>query len=45
MDQWNMIGEDIESSTSEDGLPFLKAVDYRQYFLIIYGIIIFGRIE
>jgi hypothetical protein len=42
MDQWSMIGEDVESCTGEDGLPFLEIVDYRQYFLIIYGIITFS---
>jgi hypothetical protein len=42
MSQWNMIGEDVESCTGEDGLPFLEVVDYRQYFFIIYWIVIFG---
>jgi hypothetical protein len=37
-----MIDEDIEPCTSEDGLPFLEVVDYRQYFLIIYWIVTFG---
>jgi hypothetical protein len=42
MDQWSIIDEDIESYIDENGLSFLKIIDYRQYFLIIYGIIIFN---
>jgi hypothetical protein len=34
--------EDIELYTDEDGLSFLEIIDYRQYLLIVYWIIIFG---